>query len=85
MTRDPNVVNVELVASLLGSLMEELVLVGGCAVGILVTDEIRAPVRATEDIDLVTEISPLASYYKFCNKLKACGFVLDRLRKIAGF
>ena len=34
---DPNMLVVELVAAALGALREELVLVGGCSVGLLIT------------------------------------------------
>lgn len=75
MIKDPNVAGVDLVASVLDSLMDELVLVGGCAVGLLITDMSRPPVRATGDIDLLTEVTPRSSYYEFCEELKLRGFV----------
>ncbi|WP_414654470.1 hypothetical protein [Ideonella sp.] len=74
MTTDPNIAGVELVAKALGPLMDELVLVGGCAVGLLITDQTRPPVRATADVDLLTEVTPRTSYYAFCDQLKARGF-----------
>jgi hypothetical protein len=37
--RDPNVQQLQLVAQALGHLREKLVFVGGCATGILITDE----------------------------------------------
>jgi hypothetical protein len=42
---DPNMVSVELVATALGELREELVLVGGCSVGLLITDSARPTAR----------------------------------------
>jgi predicted nucleotidyltransferase len=74
MTADPNLGTVELAASALGELMQELVLVGGCAVGLLITDPARTPVRQTVDVDLITEVTPLASYYAFCQRLRQLGF-----------
>jgi hypothetical protein len=71
---DPNIGAVELAAAALGDLTDELVLVGGCAVGLLVTDPGRTPVRQTIDVDLVTEVAPRASYYALCEKLRARGF-----------
>lgn len=71
---DPNIDSVEMAAHALGPLLDELVLVGGCAVGLLITDNARPPVRATIDVDLLTEVAPLSSYYEFCDKLKARGF-----------
>ena len=71
---DPNLGAVELVAAALGDVLDELVLVGGCAVGLLVTDPGRTPVRATIDVDLLTEVAPTASYYNLGERLRACGF-----------
>ena len=51
--RDPNVQQLQLVAQALGHLRERLVFVGGCATGILITDDARPPVRATQDVDLI--------------------------------
>jgi predicted nucleotidyltransferase len=71
---DPNVQLVELVAEALGQLREELVLVGGCAVGLLITDEARPAIRQTVDVDLVAEVTTLTSYYKIEEKLRDRGF-----------
>ncbi|MBC7717705.1 MAG: hypothetical protein H7143_12275 [Pseudorhodobacter sp.] len=74
MRADPNLGAVELVAAALGDVLNELVLVGGCAVGLLVTDPGRTPVRATVDVDLLTEVAPTANYYQLGERLRACGF-----------
>lgn len=71
---DPNLGALELVAAALGDVLDELVLVGGCAVGLLVTDSGRTPVRATVDVDLLTEVAPTANYYQLGERLRACGF-----------
>lgn len=72
--RDPNILAVELVAAALGSLREELVLVGGCSVGLLITDKARPAVRQTIDVDLVAEVTSITEYYAVCKKLRSCGF-----------
>lgn len=74
MQRDPNVDSVELVVHELGDLCSELVLVGGCAVGLLITDKARPTVRVTRDVDLVTEAVSIVSYYELQGKLEALGF-----------
>lgn len=74
MSQDPNVASVELAAAALGDLMDELVLVGGCAVGLLVTDDARPPIRQTVDVDLLTEVAPLSNYYVLCERLREKGF-----------
>lgn len=57
--KDPNLVKVELIAHVLGSLRNELVLVGGCAAGLLMTDMGAAPARVTYDVDLLVEVAAL--------------------------
>lgn len=63
MTRDPNLSKIELIASALGPLRDRLVFVGGCAVGLLITDNAAAPARVTFDVDLVASVSALAAYH----------------------
>ena len=48
---DSNVVKIELIAKALGPLRERLVLVGGCAAGLLYTNPAAAPARVTYDVD----------------------------------
>lgn len=40
----------------LGPLVEDFVFLGGCAVGLLLTDRAAPPVRATVDVDVITEV-----------------------------
>lgn len=74
---DPNVGLVQSVARALGALNERVVFVGGCAAGLLVTDAARPPVRATVDVDLITEVASRADYYAFADSLRAAGFRED--------
>jgi predicted nucleotidyltransferase len=76
MADDPNIGVLELVAQALGPLAQEMMLVGGCAVGLLMTDTARPPVRPTGDVDLVAEVASVADYYHSLSpRLKECGFV----------
>jgi predicted nucleotidyltransferase len=61
---DPNLERIELVATALGPLRDELVFVGGCAAGLLMSDPGATPIRATIDIDLVARVSALSQYHK---------------------
>lgn len=74
-SNNPNIQSLELAALFLEPILNELVLVGGCAVGLLITDQARPPIRYTIDVDLLTEVTPLANYYALCKNLKALGFV----------
>ena len=75
--RDPNVAKLQLVAHALGPLREQVVFVGGCAVGLPITDEAAAPVRATLDVDLVVSVSALSAYHGIEKELSSLGFKRD--------
>ncbi|MBX3675958.1 MAG: hypothetical protein KF853_02940 [Rhodocyclaceae bacterium] len=75
--RDPNLAQVELIAHVLGSLREELVFVGGCAVGLLMTDPAASPARVTYDVDLVVEVASLPGYHRMEEKFSGLGFARD--------
>ncbi len=75
---DPNLPVVSLVARALGDLRQEFMLVGGCAVGLLITDRARPPVRQTVDVDLVTEVASISDYYALRPKLNETGFKEDQ-------
>jgi hypothetical protein len=74
---DPNVQQLQIVAGALKALREKLVFVGGCVVGILITDTARPLVRATQDVDLVAEIASKVEYYAIAADLKKLGFQVD--------
>ncbi len=44
-------------ARLLSPLLDELVFVGGCTTSLLITDPASSGVRATFDVDTITEVS----------------------------
>jgi hypothetical protein len=52
-------------ARLLKPILDELVFVGGCATGLLITDEAAAEVRPTFDVDAIAEITSYADYANF--------------------
>lgn len=72
--------NIELltkVAKKLGPLLREVVFVGGCTTGLLITDEAAAEVRPTFDVDVIAEITTYAGYAAFSERLRALGFRED--------
>ncbi len=75
--QDPNVAKVELIAAALGHLREQLVFVGGCAAGLLLTDPAAASARVTFDVDLVAEVAALAGYYALEKQFARLGFARD--------
>jgi predicted nucleotidyltransferase len=74
---DPNLAKVELIAAALGPLSEQLVFVGGCAVGLLITDQAAAPVRVTFDVDLIASVSALSAYHGLEKAVEELGFKRD--------
>lgn len=74
---DPNVALIERVAAGLGPLMDRLVIVGGCAAGLLITDPAQPPVRPTNDVDGVVEAASLAEYYAVEREFEALGLPRD--------
>jgi predicted nucleotidyltransferase len=58
-------------------LLDQIVLVGGCAVSFLITDSAQLLTRETDDVDLVAEIATLPDYYAFGSRLKKLGFFED--------
>ena len=74
---DPNVAKVELIAQALGELREQVVFVGGCAVGLLLTDPAAAPPRVTYDVDLIAEVAALRGYHRLEGEFSRRGFERD--------
>ena len=74
---DPNRELLESAADLLRPLLSELVFVGGCATGLLITDPGSGGVRATYDVDATMELSGYGEYATIVEKLSALGLKPD--------
>lgn len=79
---NPNLDNLIKVAKKLGELREQIVFIGGCAVGLLITDTAAPGIRPTQDVDFIVEIATRKEYYEFSEQLKQKGFVEDCSTKI---
>jgi hypothetical protein len=64
-------------AARLESLLSEIVFVGGCTTGLLITDPAASPVRATDDVDVIVEVASYAEYARFSKRLRNLGFSED--------
>lgn len=64
-------------ATLLRPVLPELVFVGGCTTGLLITDPASTDVRPTVDVDVVTEIASYAELRRFTARLRGLGFRED--------
>jgi len=75
--KNPNLEILLLAADQLEDLTDEMVFVGGCATGLLITDEAAPPIRVTKDVDAITQVASKAEYYKLSEKLRDKGFSED--------
>ncbi len=74
---DPNLDILLYVADALGELRESLVFVGGCATGLLLTVPRAQWIRATQDVDVVAEVTSTAQYHRLEARVAALGFAHD--------
>lgn len=75
---NPNLEIMEIAAARLGDLVEELVFLGGCATGLLLTDPLAPPIRATKDVDVISELGSLVDYHRLSGRLRELGFGEDQ-------
>lgn len=68
---NPNIVIMELAVVRLGALADEMVFLGGCATGLLITDPLAPPIRATNDVDVICEVASLMDYQRLSKRLRA--------------
>lgn len=71
---NPNIELLSGVAHAMGPLCEQVVFVGGCATGLLITQPWVADARATEDVDAIVEVASLVGYHALAKQLMARGF-----------
>jgi hypothetical protein len=74
---DPNLPLLEDAVRKLEPFLDEIVFVGGVTLGLLITDEAAAPIRGTNDVDVIAEILTYADYIEFSERLRRAGFTED--------
>ena len=77
MDNDPNLAILEVVAHALGPVRDDVVFVGGCAAGLLLTQVRADRIRATEDVDIVAQTVTLKDYQSIEQRVRARGFKND--------
>ena len=65
-SQNPNAALLVCAVQKLVPLLDQIVVVGGCATGMLITDPGAAPVRPTVDVDAIVEV---ASYTEFMSAI----------------
>ena len=73
----PNLDILELVARALGPVCEDVVFVGGCATGLLLTQERADRIRITEDVDIIAHALTVHDYHAIESKVRKQGFSND--------
>lgn len=69
--------NIELLSGMahaMGPLCDQVVFVGGCATGLLVSQPLVIDTRPTEDVDAIVEVASLVGYHALAGQLQARGF-----------
>lgn len=71
---DPNIGPLLSAVTKLEPLLEQIVFVGGCATGLLLTDPAAAPVRASLDVDVIVEAASYVEFAVLEERLRRLGF-----------
>ena len=74
---NPNLEMLSVAVKNLDYLTDELVFVGGCTTGLLITDEGAAQVRETKDVDTIVEAASYSQYVEFSERLQQIDFSVD--------
>lgn len=75
---NPNLQILEIAVVHLGPLADDMVFLGGCATGLLLTDVAAPPIRVTQDVDVITEVASLGDYHRLSDQLRKRGFKEDQ-------
>ena len=75
--KDPNGRLFEAAARLLQPVLHEVVFLGGSATGLLITDQAAPSVRATDDVDVITEVGSYAQDQTLSGRLRELGLTED--------
>src|SRR3984957_6734223 len=74
---DPNLRLLEEADKKLAPFLGEIVFIGGVTLGLLITDKAAAPIRSTDDVDVIAEILTYADYIAFSMRLRRAEFTED--------
>lgn len=72
--KSANLEMLEVVATQLGTLCNDVVFLGGCTTALFITDPAAPDVRYTLDVDCIVDVISLSEYYQLEKKLTKQGF-----------
>ncbi len=64
----------ETAATALGSLLKEVVFLGGASIHLWLSDPAAPAARTTDDVDVISDITSLTAYYRLGERLRKRGF-----------
>ena len=67
---NPNIEILSAAVERLGAVADEMVFLGGCATGLLITDPAAPSIRITTDVDVITEVTSMRDYYQLSERLR---------------
>ena len=77
LSKNPNLEVLHLAVEQLEELSDQMVFVGGCATGLLITDKAAPVIRVTKDVDAIVQVVSMSEYYQLSEKLRGKGFKED--------
>ena len=75
--QNPNIEILQRAVECLGPVVDQMVFLGGCATGLLITDPAAPPIRVTRDVDAIVQVVSRVEYYALSEKLRVQGFSED--------
>lgn len=76
-SKDVNLMQLEVVAASLDSLLPKMTFVGGSTTVLLVDEAAHFGIRKTEDVDVIVDVTTLVEYHKIAQQLRELGFRED--------
>ena len=76
-TKNPSLENLHSIVTDLDDLVDDMVFLGGCAAGLLITDPAAPQIRMTNDVDVIVQAVSHVEYYQIAKKLRDKGFAED--------
>jgi hypothetical protein len=74
---NPNIIILEKASQAIEPIINDVVFVGGCATGLLITDPAAPSIRVTLDVDVLTEVYSIRQYHVISDQLRSLGFSED--------
>ena len=75
--QNPNIEILSFAVECLDELADDMVFLGGCATGLLITDDAAPAIRVTRDVDAIVQVVSRTDYYQLSEKLRAKGLKED--------